>query len=265
MSIETFRRLHGGPTFVMPNPWDAGSAKIMCSLGFPALATTSAGLAHTLGRPDGEGAVSRAEAIAHAADIVAATPLPVNGDLEGGYGDDPAAVAETVRAALAAGLAGCSIEDATGDSSEPIYDFGLAVARIEAAVEAAGNSGFVVTARAENLLHGVDDMGDTIKRLRAFEDVGAAVLYAPGLRTADAVRQVVENVGAWVNVLAHPGLLVEDLAELGVSRISVGSGMSRAAFGALITAGREILETGSFHFAAGAPSFSTIESMFGGS
>lgn len=263
MSIDRFRELHEGPTFVIPNPWDAGSAKILHSLGFQALATTSAGHAHTLGRPDAARAVSRDEALDHASVLVAATPLPVNSDLERGYGDTPESVAETVRLAAAAGLAGCSIEDATGDTRDPIYDIGLATDRIAAGVEAARETGFVLTARAENLLYGITDMADTINRLQRFQEAGAEVLYAPGLRTAGAVRRVTESLDAWVNVLAHPNLSVTELADMGVSRISIGSGMSRAAFGALIAAGREILDRGTFTFASAAADFDEIEQMFG--
>lgn len=262
-SIERFRQLHDGPTFVMPNAWDAGSAKILQALGFEALATTSAGHAHTLGRRDAEKAVSREEALEHAKVLVAATPLPVNGDLERGYGDSPEDVAKTIELAIDAGLAGCSIEDASGNPQEPIYDVGLATERIAAGVEAARESGFVLTARAENLLYGVTDMGDTVNRLQSFQEAGAEVLYAPGLRSVEAVRQVTDSTDAWINVLAHPNLTVAQLAELGVNRISIGSGMSRAAFGALIAAGEEIRDDGTFTFAATAAGFDTIEQMFG--
>lgn len=262
MSIQRFRELHEGPTFVMPNPWDVGSAKILHSLGFAALATTSAGLAHTLGLADGARAVSREAVLAHSTEIVAATPLPVNGDLEQGYGDTPDVVAETIGLAVAAGLAGASIEDATGDPANPIYDIGLATERIAAAVEASRASGFVLTARAENLINGIDDLADTIARLQRFQDVGADVVYAPGLRSIETVTAVVSSVETWVNVLAHPNLTVGALAELGVKRISIGSAMSRAAFGALLRAGEEIIEHGTFGFAADAPGFGKIHEMF---
>ena len=261
MSIARFRQLHEGDCFVMPNPWDAGSAKILHAVGFEALATTSAGHAHTLGRKDAERAVGRGEALDHAADIVAATPLPVNGDLERGYGDNPDEVAATVRLAIGAGLAGCSIEDATGDPANPIYDRALATDRIAAAVEACGDSGFVLTARAENLLHGIEDIDDTIERLQGFAAAGAECVYAPGIRSIEVVRQVAGSVGCWVNVLAAPYFTTAELAEAGVSRISIGSGLSRAAYGALIAAADEILKEGTFNFAAQAPGFSDIETM----
>ena len=262
MTITRFRELHQGETFVMPNPWDRGSAKILYGLGFEALATTSAGHAHTLGRNDGERAVTRAEALRHAAEVVNATSLPVNGDLERGYGDSPEDVALTIQAAIAVGLAGCSIEDATGDPDRPIYDVGLAVERITAAVEACGGTGFVLTARAENLLHGIDDMADTVDRLQRFADAGAEVVYAPGLANIEAVTAVTGSVDCWVNVLARPDLTVAQLAEAGVTRISLGSAMSRAALGSLLEAGREVLSEGTFTFAAEAPGFSRIQALF---
>ena len=197
MSIEEraaeFRRLHEGPgAFVMPNPWDAGTARILTGIGYPALATTSAGLAYTLGRRDGESAVSREEALEHSALITAATDLPVNGDLENGFGHDPESVAETIRGAAAAGLVGCSIEDSTSAPGEPIYSLAHAVERIAAGAEAAAALPFpfILTARAENYLHGRSDLDDTIARLQAFEKAGADVLYAPGLRDIEDIRTV---------------------------------------------------------------------------
>ncbi len=234
-----------GRPLLMPNPWDVGSAMVLASLGFRALATTSSGFAATLGR--GDGAVSRGEALGHAAAIAAAVDVPVSADLENGFADDPDGVYETVRAAAAAGLAGCSIEDWSG---KHLYDRGLAVERIVAAHEAAIiEPGVVLTARAENLIRGNPDLDDTIARLRAYREAGAPVLYAPGLRTLDDVRRVVGSVGAPVNVLALPGLpSAAELAEAGVARVSVGGAFSHVAFGALVRAGRELLEAGTYGF-----------------
>src|SRR5215475_876635 len=214
-----FEALHAGPdVFVIPNPWDAGSAKILAQLGFKALATTSAGLAFSLGRPDGEGAVGRDEALAHARTIVAATDLPVSADLENLYGDAPAVCAETIRQAAATGLAGCSIEDTTGRADDPIYPFDLALARVQAAVDAARALPFpfTLTARAENFLHGRPDMADTLRRLRAFAAAGADVLYAPGLSTREQIAAVVQAVAPKpVNLLASPALGAVTVTELG--------------------------------------------------
>ena len=246
--------LHQGPkALLLPNPWDAGIAKLLESLGFSALATTSSGFAATLGQLDGS--VTRDQAVAHAATIVEATNLPVSADLENGYVDSPEEVAETIGLALAAGLAGCSIEDFTGRADDPIYDLDLAAARIEAAAEAAhrGEVRLVLTARAENHLHGRDDLADTITRLQAFQSAGADVLYAPGLHTADAIRQVVTSVDRPVNVLALPGgPTVAELEALGVRRISIGGGFAYAALGAVVDAARELLDEGTYGFWAGA-------------
>ena len=201
---EQFKILHDGPDlFVMPNPWDIGSARIMAGLGAKALATTSAGFAYTIGRRDGRGAVSRDEALAHSRAIVEATDLPVSADLENGYVDAPRDVAETIRLAAATGLAGASIEDATGDREAPIYDFGHAVERIAAASEAARSLSrpFTLTARAENLLFGIDDLDDTLKRLQAFQEVGADVLYAPGLRRIEDIKLVCDSLEKPVSLL----------------------------------------------------------------
>jgi 2-methylisocitrate lyase-like PEP mutase family enzyme len=248
----TFRALHEGPgAFVIPNPYDVGTARILAGLGFAALATSSAGFAFTIGRRDG--AITRDQALAHARAIVDATDLPVSADLENGFGDDPATVAETIRLAATTGLAGCSIEDASGDQQKPIYDRTLAVERVAAAVEAARALPFpfTLTARAENYLHGRPDLDDTLDRLRAFEAAGADVLYAPGLPDLAAIRTVCESVTRPVNVLAASGgqrLTVEELAAAGVRRISLGAHLSRAALGAFLRAVREIKETGSFGF-----------------
>src|SRR5215467_3592685 len=221
---ERFAALHlGDQPLLMPNPWDRGSARLLASLGFAALATTSSGFAATLGRLDGS--VSRDEALAHAAAIVTATELPVSADLENCFADDPGGVARTVTLAAETGLAGCSVEDFTGDDDEPVYDIGLAAERVAAAVEAAhaGSARLVLTARAENYLHGRPDLADTITRLQAYQAAGADVLYAPGLKNLEDIRQVVRSVDRPVNVLALDGApSVPELAKAGVSRVSVG-------------------------------------------
>ncbi len=265
-----FVALHQRPgAFVIPNPWDVGTARILHGLGFEALATTSAGLAFSLGRPDGEGAVGRDEAIAHARALAEATPLPVSADLENCFGDDAETVAETVRMAAAAELAGCSVEDATGRTARPIYDFEHAVERVTAAVEAARSVGrpFVLTARAENFLYGRPDLDDTIARLRAFEDAGADVLFAPGLADLDAIRAVCGAVGRPVNVvmgLAGAAFSMDELAGAGVKRVSLGSSLSRAALGGFLRAAREVRESGTFTFAADAVPFAEVQRLMGG-
>ena len=246
-----FAQLHGGDQpLLLPNPWDAGSARLLATLGFQALATTSSGFAATLGRLDGS--VTRDEALAHAGALAAATDLPVSADLENGFADDPDAVAQTVRDALSAGLVGCSIEDFTGDESGPIYCLEHAVARIAAAAEAAhdGPVHLVLTARAENHIHGVDDLEDTITRLRAYGEAGADVLFAPGLRRAQDIRRVVEEVAPRpLNVLALPGAPdVAQLAQLGVKRISVGGAFAFTAVEAVAEAARELRDDGTFGF-----------------
>jgi 2-methylisocitrate lyase-like PEP mutase family enzyme len=243
---ERFLALHRpGAPLLMPNPWDAGSAKLLTSLGFEALATTSSGFAATLGRVDG--GVTRDEALAHARELAAATPLPVSADLENGFGDAPEAVAETVALACATGLAGCSIEDCGGDGERCVYDRGLAVERVAAAVEAAhaGPTRLVLTARAENHIRGVDDLDDTIARLQAYEQAGADVLFAPGLRAIEQIRTVAEAVGRPLNVLMWPGCPpVSQLAEAGVARVSVGGAFAFAALAAVVEAARELREDG---------------------
>jgi 2-methylisocitrate lyase-like PEP mutase family enzyme len=231
---------------LLPNPWDLGSARLLAWLGFEALATTSGGFAASLGRLDGE--VSREEAVDHAGAVAAATGLPVNGDFENCFADDPDGVAETVGLALEAGIAGCSIEDWSGTE---IYDTGLAVERVAAAASAAhsGPVHLVLTARAENHLHGRPDLEDTIARLRAYQEAGADVLYAPGLRTIEEVRSVIDSVERPVNVLAMPGLpQVAELGEAGVSRVSVGSAFAFAAYGALIEAASELRDEGTYGY-----------------
>lgn len=266
-----FRVLHERPgAFVIPNPWDAGSAKILQSLGFAALATTSAGLAFALGVPDGAGAISRAATLANIRDIVAASDLPVSADLENGFGDAPEDCAETIRMGAHAGLVGGSIEDATGRAEDPIYPFDLALARVKAAIAAARALPFpfVLTARAENLICGRPDLDDTIRRLRAFADAGADVLYAPGLKTRDEIAAVVKAVAPKpVNMVIGLGGVVfpvAELAALGVKRISLGSTLARAALGAFIRAAEEIKGTGTFGFAAEAVPYARINRMFKG-
>jgi 2-methylisocitrate lyase-like PEP mutase family enzyme len=247
-----FRALHERPgAFIIPNPWDAGTAKLLASLGFEALATTSLGLSNSLGRPDGAGVVSREEVLDNCRLIAAATDLPVNADLENGYADEPRVAAEMIRLASEAGIVGGSIEDATGDPQNPIYDFALAVERVQAAVET-GRSlpvPFVLTARAENLLHGRPDLDDTIRRLQAFEKAGADVLYAPGLRDIPTIRTVVRAVGKPLNVVmsaADPAITQAQLAEAGVKRISVGGALSRLALAAFLKGAREMKDAGGF-------------------
>jgi 2-methylisocitrate lyase-like PEP mutase family enzyme len=247
---ERFLALHrGGRPLLMPNPWDQGSAKLMASLGFEALATTSSGHAATLGRLDGS--VTRDEAVAHAASIVQAVGVPVSADLENGFADDPAGVAETLRRALDAGLAGCSVEDSTGRPDDPIYDAGLAAERIAAAAEVAhgGPVHLVLTGRAENYLHGRPDLAATIARLQAYQEAGADVLYAPGLTSLDDIRQVAASVDRPVNVLALADAPpVSDLAAAGVGRISVGGSFAFAALGAVVAAARELREEGTYGY-----------------
>jgi 2-methylisocitrate lyase-like PEP mutase family enzyme len=249
-----FLALHRpGQPLLLPNPWDLGSARLLASLEFEALATTSSGYAATLGRRDGS--VIRDEAIGHAAAIVAATPLPVSADLENGFADDPRGVADTMSAAIGAGLAGCSIEDFTRSEDHPIYDRQHAAGRVAAAAEAAhaGPRRLVLTARAENFLHGRDDLSDTIDRLQRYAEAGADVLYAPGLTRASDIQSVVSAVDRPVNVLALPGApSVAELADLGVARISVGGAFAFAALGALVEAARELRTAGTYGYFRGA-------------
>lgn len=245
-TAQRFRaRHHEGGVLLLPNAWDIGSARLFASLGFEAVATTSSGFAATLGRLDG--AVTREEALAHVAALAGAVDLPVSADLERGFADDPEGVAATVRAVAEAGAAGGSIEDFTGRPDTPIYDLGLARERMAAAAEAAHGDGvdLVLTGRAENHLHGVDDLDDTIRRLQAYQEAGADVLYAPGLTTLEQVRAVVSSVDRPVNVLLVPGgPSVPELAEVGVRRVSVGGAFAFAALGAAVEAARELLEHG---------------------
>src|SRR5499427_7710976 len=264
---EAFKALHERPgVFAIPNPWDAGSAKLLASLGFEALATTSAGFAFSLGKSDG--AVSREEALGHARVIVEATSLPVSADLENGFGEEPETCAETIRLAAKTGLVGGSIEDATGRIEDPIYPFDLAVERVKAAVRAARGLPFpfMLTARAENFLHGRPDLKDTIRRLEAFADAGADVLYAPGLKTREAISAVVKAVAPKpVNVvmgLVGASLTLNELADLGVKRVSLGSALARTAYGAFLRASEEIRREGAFTFAEGAVPYIKINALF---
>ncbi|WP_330330526.1 isocitrate lyase/phosphoenolpyruvate mutase family protein [Streptomyces sp. NBC_00536] len=262
-----FRRLHEEPRpFVVPNPWDAGTARLLSGLGFAALATTGAGLAYGLGLPDGTNRVARQDVLANAAVIVSATHLPVSADLESGFGETPGEVAETIRLAAAAGLVGGSIEDSTGRAEDPVRPLDEAVERVAAAVAAARALGFpfTVTARAENFFQGRPDLADTIRRLRAYEAAGADVLYAPGLPDAESVRAVCAAVDRPVNVLmGSPALAlsVADLGDLGVRRISVGSALSRAALGAVVRAAEEIRTHGTFGFGAEALPYPEVNAL----
>jgi 2-methylisocitrate lyase-like PEP mutase family enzyme len=248
---ERFLAMHEGPEpLLLPNAWDAGSAKLLTALGFSALATTSSGFAASLGRLDGTSCSD--EALANAQAIVnAAGEAPVSADLENGFGDDPSDVRMTMLTALSTGLVGCSIEDYSGRDDDPIYDAKLAAERVEAAVSIAhrGPVRMVLTARAENYLHGRPDLADTIARLQAYQEAGADVLYAPGLTELSDIRSVVESVDRPVNVLALPGgPPVDELATAGVRRISVGGAFAFAAYGALIEAARELLDQGTYGF-----------------
>ena len=265
-----FQALHARKQpLVIGNPWDAGSARILASLRYEALSTTSAGLAFSLGRKDGTNSVSRADALANAKSIVDATTLPVAADLENGYGHAPEDAAETIRLAAEAGLVGGSIEDATGDPADPIYDFNHAVERVAAAAQQARSLPFpfMFVARAENLLYGKNDLDDTIRRLQAFEKAGAEVLYAPGLTQPEDIRAVCSSVTKPVNVLVGlkgaPRLTVKELGELGVRRISLGSGFSRAALTAFLHAAREVIDDGTFSFADEALYLSELTARFG--
>jgi 2-methylisocitrate lyase-like PEP mutase family enzyme len=264
---QAFRVLHDRPcAFIVPNPWDVGSTRLFAHLGFEALATTSMGYAFSLGRQDNT--LNRAETLAHASAIVSATSLPVSADLENGFGDDPKVVAETIQLAAAAGLVGGSIEDATGCPDDPIYEIEHAVERVQAATEAARALPFpfTLTARAENYLYGRRDLDDTIRRLQAFQEAGADVLYAPGLASKEDIATVVGSVDRPVNVvmgLAGVQLSLAELSVIGVRRISVGSALYRTALGAALRAAREMREQGTFAFAKEAVPPREVSSIFG--
>jgi 2-methylisocitrate lyase-like PEP mutase family enzyme len=263
---RTLRALHAGETaFIIPNPWDVGTARLLAGLGFKALATTSAGYAFSMGRKDGT--IGREETMAHAAAIVSATDLPVSADLENGFGDEPEIVAETIKLAAAAGLAGASIEDVSGRADSGLYEIEAATERIRAAAEVAQSFPFrfTLTARAENYLAGRPDLHDTIRRLQAYQEAGADVLYAPGLRSKEDIATVVKSVDRPVNVvmgLQGVQLTLAELSTIGVKRVSVGSALSRAALGAFLRAAREMAEHGTFSFAEQAISYREISEMF---
>lgn len=263
---EAFKALHEAPgTFIIPNAWDAGSARILTSLGFAAIAGSSAGIAFSQGKPDGAGLLRLEDVLQNACDIVQATHLPVAADLENGYGDTPDACARTILQAAAAGLVGGSIEDATGNPAQPVYDFDTAVARMQAAVEAARSLGFpfLLAGRAENYLHDRPDLDDTIRRLVAYAEAGADILFAPGLRTAAEISAVVKAVApkpvnVLVNALTPP---LPELQTLGVKRISLGSTLARVAYTGLLHAGKEIMDRGSFNFISNAITYANLNEM----
>lgn len=250
---EAFKKLHQqDAAFIVPNPWDAGTARILTSLGFEALATTSAGYAFSVGRRDSAASLSRDEILANAKAIVDATDLPVTADLEDGFGAEPKACAETIDLAAKIGLVGGSIEDATGDENDPIFEFEYAVERVAAAAEMARDLPFVLTARTENYLWGRPDIDDTIRRLQAFAEAGADVLYAPGLPDIGSIKAVCDAVSKPVNVvmgLQGAAMSVHELSDAGVRRISVGGSFARAALGAFICAAEEVRDKGTFTYA----------------
>jgi 2-methylisocitrate lyase-like PEP mutase family enzyme len=259
---EALEALHErAGAFVIPNPWDAGTAKILTAMGFEALATTSAGYAFSIGRRDSNADLNRDGILANAKAIVDATHLPVSADLQDGFGPSPEMCASTIRLASGIGLAGGSIEDATGDPNAPIYDFQLAVERIAAAVEMARTHQFLLTARAENFLYDRPNLDDTIKRLQSFAEAGADVLYAPGLPSLKAIREVCQSVSKPVNVLMGlkgATFSVEELAAAGAKRISVGGSFARAALGAFVRAAREVKDKGTFTYATEAISHAEV-------
>jgi 2-methylisocitrate lyase-like PEP mutase family enzyme len=263
---NAFRELHERDNaFIIPNPWDIGTARLLAQLGYEALATTSAGYAFSVGQRDNT--ISRDEMMAHVRAIASATELPVSADLENGFGDQPETVAETIRLAAATGLVGGSIEDNAQNPNDPIYEYELAAERIRAAVEAARSLDFpfTLTARAENYLVGRPDLKDTIKRLQAYQEAGADVLYAPGLVSRDDIAALVSSVDRPVNVvmgLQGVRLSLAELSEIGVKRVSVGSALSRAALGAFLRAAREMLEHGTFDFSDEAVSYRDLSAMF---
>lgn len=264
LAFQTLHEADGA--FVIPNPWDIGSAKLLQGLGFKALATTSAGFAHAIGRVDGE--VSRDEKLAHCKALCDASELPISADLENCFADDPGEAAETIRLAGAAGLVGGSIEDYTNDPNAPIYDFSLAVERVHAAAEAARalDCPFVLTARAEGLLRSNASFDDVVKRLQAFEAAGADVLYAPALKTTEEVATVVSALNTPINVLAPliPGASVADLANAGAKRISIGGALGRAVLGTLIRASEEMLNPGTFTWTQDMAGFGKIAGLLKG-
>lgn len=261
-----FRDLHHQQrSFLIPNPWDAGTARLLEWLGFSALASTSAGYAFSQGLPDA--GLSRSRVINHLTDLTAATNLPISADLENGFGDSPDVVAETIRLAAAAGVVGASIDDTTGSVNAPVYEAGLAADRIRAAMEAARELDFpfTLTARADNYMVGRSDLGDTITRLQAYQEAGADVLFAPGLKTREEIATVVSSVDLPVNVMIgfnDMDLTFAELADLGVKRVSAGGSLARAALGAFLRASRELRDSGTFSYAHDAASFKEITEMF---
>ncbi len=250
--MDKFTRLHQSTgAFLMPNAWDAGTARILEGLGFEALATTSAGLAFSMGIRDSSGSLSRSQVLENARTILEATNLPVSADLENGFGASPKDCAQTVQEAEEIGLCGGAIEDATGDPDNPIYEFEHAVDRIRAAVAAKSKSGFLITARAENFIYNRPDLNDTIRRLQAFEEAGADVVYAPGLPDIETVRAVCKSVSVPVNVvvgLSATSYSVDDLSAAGVRRISTGGSLVRAALGEMIRAAQELKGCGTYEY-----------------
>ena len=263
---EIFRALHERPgVFIIPNPWDIGSARMLAHLGFEALATTSAGYAFSIGRVDY--GVGREAMIGHVGVLASATELPLSADLENGFSDAPKGVAETIRLAAAAGAVGGSIEDSTGNPERPIYETGLAAERVRAAAESARGLGFpfTLTARAENYLHGRRDLKDTITRLQAYQEAGADVLYAPGLTSKEEIATLVSSVDRPVNVLmgiAGIAMTMTDLEAIGVKRVSVGGALARAAYGGFLRGAREMRTNGTFGFVANAADSREIVDMF---
>jgi 2-methylisocitrate lyase-like PEP mutase family enzyme len=262
---QTFRKLHEGGCFVIPNPWNVGATRYLQHLGFKALATTSSGFAHVQGLADG--AVPREPMLEHLREIAAAADIPVNADFEGGYADDPEGVAESVRLCIATGVAGLSIEDSTGDAAKPLYDFDLALARVRAAREAIDKTGgdVVFTARTEGFVRGRPDLAETIRRLKAFADAGADCLYSPGIKTREEIVATVKAVAPKpVNLLMSSalGFTVTDIAEMGVRRISVGGTLARVAWNALMHAAREIAERGRFDSFGGVVGNAELNAFF---
>lgn len=261
-----FQQLHQQQTaFIIPNPWDIGTATLLGILGFQALATTSAGYAFARGLADGK--VGLNQTILHVAEIASATDLPVSADLENGFGDSPEQVANAIRLAADAGAVGGSIEDTTGHDHNPIYNHALAVERVQAAAEAKRNMSFpfVLTARAENYIVGREDLGDTIKRLQAYQEAGADVVFAPGVKKKEDIAAVVSSVDIPVNVIMgfpDVNLSLDDLSALGVKRLSVGGSLARAALGAFLRAAKELKDQGTFTYATGAVSSKEINALF---
>jgi len=262
---RTFRALHQGGCFVIPNPWNVGSARYLQGLGFKALATTSSGYAHSLGYSDGD--VTRDMMLAHCREIAQATDIPVNADFEGGYADDPDEVAENVRLCVATGVAGLSIEDFTGNDADPLYDFDLAVKRVRAARDAINKAGgdVVFTARTEGFIRSRPDLGETIRRLKAFADAGADCLYSPGIKTSEQITATIKAVSPkpinFLNSSAF-GYSVNDLAALGVRRISVGGTLARVAMDAFLESARQIAQEGKFDSFGGVISNAELNKFF---